>query len=126
MVPGEAVLPVVREMAEAGIHNAIVLTAGFAEQDEEGLLRQQGLQRLALEHDIAMLGPNCLGFVNLTRHIAAMPNTGPHPLVVGSVALLSQSGAPAANLGAYAHQQPIALSLLGSTGNQAVGTICEA
>jgi acyl-CoA synthetase (NDP forming) len=38
MVPGEAVLPVVREMAEAGIHNAIVLTAGFAEQDEEGLL----------------------------------------------------------------------------------------
>jgi acyl-CoA synthetase (NDP forming) len=38
MVPGEAVLPVVREMAEVGIHNAIVLTAGFAEQDEEGLL----------------------------------------------------------------------------------------
>ena len=34
----DRVLPVVREMAEAGIHNAIVLTAGFAEQDEEGLL----------------------------------------------------------------------------------------
>lgn len=36
MVPAEAVLPVVREMAEAGIHNAIVLTAGFAELGEEG------------------------------------------------------------------------------------------
>jgi len=126
MVPGEAVLPVVREMAEVGIHNAIVLTAGFAEQDEEGLLRQQELQRLALDHDIAMLGPNCLGFVNLTRHIEAMPNTGPHPLVVGSVALLSQSGALAANLANYAHEQPIGLSLQVSTGNEAVVTISEA
>jgi acyl-CoA synthetase (NDP forming) len=119
MVPGEAVLPVVREMAEAGIHNAIVLTAGFAEQDEEGRLRQQELQRLALDHDIAMLGPNCLGFVNLTRHIEAMPNTGSHPLVVGSVALLSQSGALAANLANYAHEQPIGLSLPREQGAQA-------
>src|SRR5260370_6492854 len=119
MVPGEAVLPVVREMAEAGIHNAIVQTAGFAEQDEEGLLRQQVLQRLALDHDMAMLGPNCLGFVNLTRHIEAMPNTGSHPLVVGSVALLSQSGALAANLANYAHEQPIGLSLPREQGAQA-------
>src|SRR5258708_36007872 len=52
MVPGEAVLPVVREMAEAGIHNAIVLTAGFAEQDGGGRLRHQELQRLALDHGI--------------------------------------------------------------------------
>src|SRR5260370_4168227 len=36
MVPGEAVLPVVREMAEAGIHNAIVLTAGASRTDEGG------------------------------------------------------------------------------------------
>jgi acyl-CoA synthetase (NDP forming) len=125
MVPGEAVLPVVREMAEVGIHNAIVLTAGFAELGEEGLLRQQELQKLAQDHDIALLGPNCLGYVNLTRHIEAMPNTGPHPLIVGSVALLSQSGALAGMLGNYAHEQPVGLSLLVSTGNEAVLTISE-
>jgi len=126
MVPAEAVLPVMREMVEVGIHNAIVLTAGFAELGEEGLLRQQELQELAQDHDIALLGPNCLGYANLTRHIEAMPNTGPHPLIVGSVALLSQSGALAGMLGNYAHEQPVGLSLLISTGNEAVLTISEA
>jgi acyl-CoA synthetase (NDP forming) len=87
-VPGDTVLPVVQEMAEAGIHNAIVLTAGFAEVGDEGRLHQEELVKLAEEHDIAIIGPNCLGFVNVTRRIEAMPNTGANPLIVGSVALL--------------------------------------
>ncbi|MFL5661101.1 MAG: acetate--CoA ligase family protein, partial [Ktedonobacteraceae bacterium] len=126
MVPGDAVLPVVREMADADIHNAIVLTAGFAEVGDEGRLRQQELVKLAEEHDIAIIGPNCLGYMNVTRRIEAMPNTGAHPLIAGSVALLSQSGALAGVMLNYAHEQPIGISLLASTGNEAVVTISEA
>lgn len=126
MVPPDAVLPVVREMAEVGIHNAIVLTAGFAETGDEGRLRQQELVELAQEHDIAIIGPNCMGYMNVTRHIEAMPNICVHPLITGPVALLSQSGALAGVMQNYAYEQPLGLSLLVSTGNEAVVTISEA
>jgi acetate---CoA ligase (ADP-forming) len=125
MVPPDAVLPVVQEMAEAGIHNAVVLTAGFAEVGDDGRIRQQELVRLAGDHDIAIIGPNCLGYMNVARRIEVMPNTCVHPLISGSVALLSQSGAVAGMLLNYAHEQPIGLSMLISTGNEAVLSICD-
>src|SRR5258708_31880337 len=53
MVPGDAVLPVVREMAVAGIHNAIVLTAGFAEVDRKST-------RLNSSHQIISYAVFCL------------------------------------------------------------------
>jgi acyl-CoA synthetase (NDP forming) len=47
-----------------------------------------------------------------------MPDTGAHPLIAGSVALLSQSGALAGVMINYAYEQPIGISLLASAGNR--------
>lgn len=126
MVTAKFVLPVVHEMIEVGIRNAVVLASGFAEQDEQGRHLQQELTALAQEHQLAIIGPNCLGFINLTRHCAAMAGFfNILPLLAGSVAVISQSGATCTYLLDFAHLQHVGLSLLVSTGNEAMLTVTD-
>lgn len=126
MVGTEAVLPVIHDMIEADIHNAVVLTGGFAEQDEHGRELQAEMTRLAAEHDLAIIGPNCMGYININQHIEAMASLPARPLIAGSVALISQSGALGAMMLNYAHTQNIGLSMLVSTGNEATVSVTDA
>ncbi|SRR5579875_249169 len=126
MVGTDAVLPVIHDMIAAGIHNAVVLTGGFAEQDEHGRELQEEITRLAAEHDLAIIGPNCMGYINLIRRTEAMATLPERPLLSGSVALISQSGALGGMMLNYAHTQNVGLSMLVSTGNEATVSITDA
>jgi acyl-CoA synthetase (NDP forming) len=126
MVGTNAVLPVIHEMIATGIHNGIVLTGGFAEQDEQGRELQDEITRLAAEHDLALIGPNCMGFINLVKHTEAMASLPERPLLPGSVALISQSGALGGVMMNYAHSQNVGLSMLISTGNEATISVTDA
>ncbi|WP_376795528.1 acetate--CoA ligase family protein [Thermogemmatispora sp.] len=124
IVPAQAVLGVLQEMAEAGVGNGVIITAGFAEQGPAGESLQQELAAFARAHDLALLGPNCLGYVNVVGGIPAMPSPYP-PVIPGKVALISQSGALTSTLFSYAYLQHIGLSALVSTGNEAVISMSE-
>ena len=126
MVGTDAVLPVIQDMIAAGIHNAVVLTGGFAEQDEHGRALQEEITRLAAEHDLAIIGPNCMGYINITRSTEAMATLPERPILVGSVALISQSGALGGMMLNYAHTQNVGLSMLISTGNEAAVSVTDA
>ena len=126
MVGVDAVLPVIQDMIEAGIHNAVVLTGGFAEQDERGGALQEEITRLAAEHDLAIVGPNCMGYINITRGTEAMATLPERPILAGSVALISQSGALGGMMLNYAHTQNVGLSMLISTGNEATISVTDA
>jgi acyl-CoA synthetase (NDP forming) len=126
MVGTEMVLPVIQDMIAAHIHNAVVLTGGFAEQDEHGRELQAELTRLAAEHDLAIVGPNCMGYINVNKHIEAMASLPARPLLTGSVALISQSGALGGMMLNYAHTQNVGLSMLVSTGNEATISVTDA
>lgn len=126
MVGTEGVVPVIQDMIAADIHNAVVLTGGFAEQDEHGRELQEEITRLAAEHDLAIIGPNCMGYINITRRTEAMASLPERPLLVGSVALISQSGALGAMMLNYAHTQNVGLSMLVSTGNEATISVTDA
>ena len=126
MVGTDAVLPVVQDMIAAGIHNAVVLTGGFAEQDERGRALQEEITRLAAEHDLAIIGPNCMGYINITRSTEAMASLPERPIIAGSVALISQSGALGGMMLNYAHTQNVGLSVLISTGNEATISVTDA
>ncbi len=126
MVSTDAVLPVIHDMIEAGIHNAVVLTGGFAEQDEHGRALQEEITRLAAEHDLAIIGPNCMGYINITRSTEAMATLPERPILAGSVALISQSGALGGMMLNYAHTQNVGLSMLVSTGNEATVSVTDA
>jgi acetate---CoA ligase (ADP-forming) len=126
MVGTDAVLSVIQDMIAADIHNAVVLTGGFAEQDEHGRELQEELTRLAAEHDLAIIGPNCMGYINVTRRTEAMATLPERPILAGSVALISQSGALGGMMLNYAHTQNVGLSMLVSTGNEAAVSVTDA
>src|SRR5947209_2981596 len=126
MVGTDAVLAVLQDMIEVDIHNAVVLTGGFAEQDEQGQALQEEITRLAAEHDLAIIGPNCMGYINITRGTEAMASLPERPILVGSVALISQSGALGGMMLNYAHTQNVGLSMLISTGNEATISVTDA
>jgi acetate---CoA ligase (ADP-forming) len=126
MVGTDAVLAVIQDMIAAGIHNAVVLTGGFAEQDERGRALQEEITRLAAEHDLAIIGPNCMGYINITRSTEAMASLPERPILTGSVALISQSGALGGMMLNYAHTQNVGLSMLVSTGNEATISVTDA
>ena len=124
VVPPPAVLSVFQDMAEMNIRNAVLITAGFGELGAEGKEMQQELIDFARTHDIAFLGPNCLGYINVAHNIPAMPSPFP-PVIDGHVAVIAQSGALTSTLFNYAYMQHIGINALASTGNEAVLSVSE-
>ena len=100
--------------------NAVVLAAGYREVGEEGRALEDSLVARAIAHDITVLGPNCLGFVNA--------QTGPRPTRWACSRRCSpdrwasalQSGALASVVLGFAGRHAIGLSTLTSMGNEAM------
>ncbi|MEK7318017.1 MAG: CoA-binding protein, partial [Pseudomonadota bacterium] len=93
-VPAPAAPDVMAQLGRAGTRAAVVFTSGFAEvANGSGL--QHALATQAKTHGVQLLGPNCLGAMNLGERMFAtfspIPLTGVPP--VGGVGLVSQSGA---------------------------------
>ena len=120
MVNTNLVLPILEDMATAGVKNAVILAGGFAEAGAAGKALQQELVRVAAQHDLALLGPNCLGYLNYGHHVGAMPGVPADRLRRGAVGIASQSGATGGLMLTYATRQGIGLSAMISSGNEAV------
>jgi acetate---CoA ligase (ADP-forming) len=125
MVPAPIVLDTVAEGRDAGIRNFVVLTSGFAEAGADGRLAQDQLRRVAERDDLAIIGPNTMGFINVTDGIAMMPTSLPGLPRKGSVGLVTQSGALAGASVYYCQAQRIGLSKVIALGNEAVIGVAE-
>ena len=119
LVPANAVVEVVTDLATAGARAAMILTSGFAEAGPQGQARQQQLTDSAAAAGIRLLGPNSLGFMNFVAQTVAWATPISAPSRQDGVALVSQSGATALFLSSLAYQQDIPLSYVVSTGNEA-------
>jgi acetate---CoA ligase (ADP-forming) len=118
MTSAEASLAAIVEAARLGTRSAIILSSGFAETGPAGLLAQQRLADVAREHDMAVLGPNTLGFANPARRIVLMPMQPGDELTAGAIGVVSQSGNMAVQVMNLARSFDVGLSLLASTGNE--------
>ena len=89
-VPPAAVPQVVRDCVEAKALNVQICTSGFGEtRQEEGQRLEEEIKRIALEGNIRVIGPNCMGFQIPSAHMQMHMDTPPVP---GPVAFVSQSG----------------------------------
>lgn len=120
-IPRAGVLDAVRVLARKRVGGAIVFSAGFAEGGAEGSDEQKALAQIAGEASMALLGPNCLGFVNNIAGVAlTFVQTPAAQLGEGRcAALVSQSGAMAAVLCANLAAKDVGVTLSVSTGNEA-------
>lgn len=120
IVTKNTVVPtVLEECGRKKIRGAIVITAGFKEVDEEGRRLEEQLRGIAKRYKMQVIGPNCLGVMNLdpgtmmnSTFLKITPKSG-------QIALVSQSGAICAALVEDASAQGIGFSAVISMGNKA-------
>lgn len=100
---------------------AVVFTSGFSETGTDGAAQQERLCAIARERGIRLLGPNCLGFMNVRRNVYATFSPAPANGVVapGGIGMVSQSGAFGAYAYSMARERGLGLSHWISTGNEA-------
>lgn len=80
-----------REVGKKGVQSAIIISSGFKETDNNGKLLEDEIISISQKYNIALLGPNCLGFLNPALGLNAsfakdLPQNG-------KIAFFSQSGA---------------------------------
>lgn len=118
-VPVDAVPDALADASAAGIRNVTILTSGYAETGEEGRRRQDALVAQADDLGVTLWGPNSLGYNNVEAGIPVSVIPAVKPFLPPSIAILSQSGATAAELAEYAQGQNIGASFVAATGNEA-------
>ena len=116
-VSAELSLGYVAELATMGAGGVVCYAAGFAEVGDQGRQQQQALIDAAGDA-LAVLGPNCYGFLNAVDQVAlwvGRPSLEPVPR---GVAIVSQSGALAETITMGSRTLPTSFAI--SAGNQAV------
>ena len=125
MVPTHAVETVIDDAAAAGVRNVVVLASGYREVGPGGHDLEGKLVAQAAAAGITMLGPNCLGFINVTTGAAPFGLTVPLPLTAGPVGVALQSGALTSVVLGFARSHAIGISSLTSVGNEAMIGIAD-
>ncbi|MFX1531809.1 MAG: CoA-binding protein [Promethearchaeota archaeon] len=86
-------LDYIKECVNLNIPASVIIGGGFAEIGGKGKKRQEQLENIAFENDIAVLGPNCLGvYAPPIVDTIFLPTERITRPPKGSVALISQSG----------------------------------
>lgn len=122
-VQAEKVIDVAREAAAKRAGGLAVLSSGFTEVGEQGAEMQKALAALAHAHDMAVCGPNCLGFLNFTDRTALFGTSLPGDLPVGGTAAIVQSGS--IGIALLNAARGLGLSHLITSGNEAVTTVAD-
>ena len=119
-IPAAAAVDALQDCADAGVKAAIVFSSGFAEIGDDGAILQQRVREIAETSGMAILGPNCLGAMNVHTGVTATFSIALDitPLRPGNVAIVSQSGAFAAHVLALTGQRGLGLSKWVTTGNE--------
>ena len=116
-VPAAEVPAAVEECGHAGVRGLVIVSAGFAEVGEAGRILQDDVLRRAHDAGMRVVGPNCIGVINMPRHLnATFAGTAPRR---GSVGFASQSGGMGIALLERAAALQIGLSSFISLGNRA-------
>ncbi len=123
--PAPTIEKIIKQLGRHGIHGVIILTGGISRKRvEQYKPSKHPLRKLAREHDVRIMGPDCLGVLvpdlNLNAsysHINALP---------GKVAYLGQSGTLASALLDWSRTRGIGFSHFLTIGNSADVSMSDA
>lgn len=120
-LPASEVPRILEACGAAGIRNALVLSAGFREIGEAGALAQAQLDAALARSGVRIVGPNCIGMLNLGQRVFAGFGAGfrQPDWKRGPIAMISQSGGFAYSIMAFCQEAGIGMDYMISTGNEA-------
>ncbi|MDP6692637.1 MAG: acetate--CoA ligase family protein [Alphaproteobacteria bacterium] len=119
-VPAPLVVETVRNCAGAGVRSVVIFSSGFSEISAEGAKWQAELAEIAQDNDIRLLGPNCMGALNVESQaigtFASLFEHGwPKP---GNVSIITQSGAVGSHTLVLARERGLGVRHWITTGNE--------
>jgi acetyl-CoA synthetase len=117
----ERSIEVVAALARMGVGGVVCHASGYAEDGAQGAALQDEL--VAAAGDMALVGPNCLGFVNYLDGAALWPEQHGGVRVDSGVAIVAQSGNITENLTMQRRSLPIATIV--TIGNSAVTGVVD-
>jgi acyl-CoA synthetase (NDP forming) len=126
-IPAPKVPETLRECAAAGVGCCVVISSGFGEVGGDGPALQDEAVAIARASGMRLIGPNCLGLVNVLNGMAMTSARvlDVERMIKGEIGLVSQSGALMLSLFDRANDAGIGLSQFISVGNQADLELCD-
>ncbi len=120
-VPAQLVEATLDDAIAAGVKGVVLFSSGFAEAGEAGVQAQARMAATARAAGVRLLGPNCLGYMNLRRNVYATftPAPGAGRVRAGNIGIVSQSGAFGAYAYSLARERGLGMSHWITTGNEA-------
>ena len=118
-VPAKQVPDTLRELGRKKVKAAVVFSSGFSEVGGGGILLEAELKKAIAESGVRILGPNCLGLVNVFENVMAtfsQFSLGPTP--EGPVAFVTQSGALGTATAGTARKRGLNFGYFVNTGNE--------
>ncbi len=117
----------IEQAGHAGIPFALVLSSGFSEVGGEGIALQERLVAAARKANVRMVGPNCLGMLNLkdNARIGFGGTSQLTTLKAGPMAMVTQSGGFGFGVVSAAAHYGVGCNYAISTGNEADLTLLD-
>jgi acetate---CoA ligase (ADP-forming) len=130
MVPAQAVPEALAQCCEKKVPVATIFSDGFAETGAAGRAKQDELLQLARASGVRLLGPNCIGLLDMHSHLVLSVNAVLEHAQIrpGATAIVSQSGSMMGALMSRGLGRGTGFSKLVSVGNEsdlAVGEITD-
>jgi acyl-CoA synthetase (NDP forming) len=119
MLRAETAVRQVEQCAAHGIRTVVVCASGFAELGTEGRRIQETVRDVARRYGSRVLGPNCIGVMNVADNVIACPTFNiTSDLLPGPMSIVSQSGGMGVNIANIAQSKGIGVRVLVSVGNE--------
>ena len=118
-VPARNMRSVVDQCAEKGVKSLLIISSGFAEAGEEGVVMQAEIVRLAHGSGMRLVGPNSFGLVNLDPAVRLNASIAPRLPAAGGLGLFAHSGALGIAILDSAARRGLGISVFATAGNRA-------
>ena len=121
LTPSHTVIEHLENCGNKGVKGVIVISSGCAETGDEGLKNQLRLKALAEKYGFVLLGPNCVGLVNVVEGIPITFASGLSGEILkpGKIGFVSQSGALLSSIVSRAQEWGVGFSYVAGMGNEA-------
>ena len=120
LLPAARVVEAVRQCAQVGVPVVVVCTSGFGELGDEGRKQQARLLDVTRASGTRLLGPNCIGVLNVVDRFVGCPTFNlTEDFTPGVISVLTHSGGMGTVIVNRAQARRIGIRAMVSLGNEA-------
>ena len=115
-LPKVKVLDAVKDCAEKGVKNLVIVSSGFSEVDQDGAVLEEEICRTATAAGMRVLGPNTMGMISTRQKVYMTGSVSKPP--AGGISMISQSGNLGAQVMLWAEEQEVGINKFFGSGNE--------